>query len=62
MHTLCFVGPGRAGRSFAIALERAGRSAAGPPGRDDDCSDAATGVDLLLIAVSDAAIRLVAVG
>lgn len=60
MRTLQIIGPGRAGRSFAIALQRAGWSVTEPLGRDEDCVDAANDVDLLLIAVPDAAIEMVA--
>jgi predicted short-subunit dehydrogenase-like oxidoreductase (DUF2520 family) len=62
MPTLRIVGPGRAGRSFAIALERAGWSVAEPYGREHDCAGAAEGVDLLILSVPDATIEAVAAG
>lgn len=54
------IGPGRAGRSIAVALQRAGWQVVGLLGRDDDASQAGEGVDLLLIATPDAAISSVA--
>lgn len=54
------VGTGRAGRSLAIALGRAGWQVVGLLGRDDAVAGAATGCDLLLIATPDAAIASVA--
>jgi predicted short-subunit dehydrogenase-like oxidoreductase (DUF2520 family) len=54
------IGPGRAGRSVGIALERAGWSVAGWLERGDDVTRAATGVDLLVLAVPDAAVAGVA--
>jgi predicted short-subunit dehydrogenase-like oxidoreductase (DUF2520 family) len=54
------VGPGRAGRAFATSLEGAGWTFAGFLGRDDDLTDAAKGVDLLILATPDASIRDVA--
>lgn len=54
------VGAGRAGTSLARALERAGWTSAGLLGRADDVSDAARGVDVLIIATPDRAIAEVA--
>lgn len=53
------VGPGRAGRSFADALQRCGWTLAGVLGRHDDVHLAARDVDLLLLAVPDDAIATV---
>ena len=55
------VGPGRAGRSMATALSRAGWQVVGLVERGADVTDAASGVDLVLIATPDAAISDVAV-
>ena len=57
---LRIIGPGRAGRSLGEALEAAGWSVAGWLGRGEPCSDAAAGVDLLVIATPDASIAEVA--
>lgn len=54
------IGPGRAGRSLATALERAGWAMAESLGRGGDLSAAADGVDLVVIATPDAAIADVA--
>ncbi len=54
------IGPGRAGLSFAAALEKAGWLVADVLGRNDDHAAAAEGVDLLLLAVPDGAIAGVA--
>ena len=54
------VGPGRAGRSLATALSRAGWQVVGLVGRDGDVAGAASGTDLLVIATPDAAIASVA--
>lgn len=54
------VGPGRAGRSLASALARAGWQVVGLLGRDDDLRGAAEGADLVLIATPDATIATVA--
>jgi predicted short-subunit dehydrogenase-like oxidoreductase (DUF2520 family) len=54
------VGPGRAGRSLAGALATHGAEVAAPLGRADDLTDAADGVDLLVVATPDAAIADVA--
>ena len=47
------IGPGRAGRSLAIALSNAGWGLAGMLGRHDDLRSAAHGVDALVIATPD---------
>jgi predicted short-subunit dehydrogenase-like oxidoreductase (DUF2520 family) len=54
------IGPGRAGGSLAIALERAGWTARDPLGRADDPTDAARDVDLVVIATPDSAVAAVA--
>lgn len=54
------VGAGRAGRSLAVALQRAGWQVVGLLGRGDDVAGAAHGVDLLAIATPDAVIAEVA--
>ncbi|MGH9184639.1 MAG: DUF2520 domain-containing protein, partial [Acidimicrobiales bacterium] len=60
VHTLRVIGPGRAGRSLALALERAGWRVDGMLGRPHDVSHAAEAVDLLVLAVPDAAVPDVA--
>ncbi len=57
---LRIVGPGRAGRSLALALQGAGWAVAAEVGRHDDPTGASEGVDLLVIATPDAAIAEVA--
>jgi predicted short-subunit dehydrogenase-like oxidoreductase (DUF2520 family) len=54
------IGPGRAGRSLAIALSKAGWGLAGMLGRDDDVRSAAQDVDALVIATPDGAVAGVA--
>lgn len=54
------IGPGRAGRSFARGLEKAGWRVAGVLGREDDVASACDGVDLLVLAVPDGAVASVA--
>jgi len=54
------IGRGRAGRSLATALGRAGWGLGGVLGREDDVREAAEGVDLLVIAVPDEAVAKVA--
>ena len=55
------VGGGRAGSAFAAALPATGRwDVVGTLGRSDDVSDAAGGVDLLLLTVPDTAVADVA--
>jgi pantoate--beta-alanine ligase len=55
-----FIGPGRAGRSLALALGAAGWQVAGLLGRDDDPAGAAAGVDVLVISTPDDVIASVA--
>jgi predicted short-subunit dehydrogenase-like oxidoreductase (DUF2520 family) len=54
------IGPGSAGRCLAAALEAAGWRVAPLLGRGDNVRDAATGVDLLVVATPDAAVAKVA--
>jgi predicted short-subunit dehydrogenase-like oxidoreductase (DUF2520 family) len=54
------IGPGRAGRSLASALNRAGWQVVGMHGRGDDIAGAGAGADLVLITTPDAAIAEVA--
>ena len=54
------VGAGRAGTALALALTNAGWDVAPMLGRADDPAGAAAGVDLLVLATPDAAIRDVA--
>ena len=54
------IGPGRAGRSLATALSRAGWQVVGLLGRGDDVTGAASGCDLLVVATADAAVAEVA--
>ena len=54
------VGPGRAGMSLVAALAAAGWESIELLGRNDDPTAAAHGVDLLVLATPDAAIREVA--
>jgi predicted short-subunit dehydrogenase-like oxidoreductase (DUF2520 family) len=54
------IGPGRAGSSFRLALEARGWTCVGSLGRDDDPGEAASGVDVVLLAVPDDAIADVA--
>lgn len=54
------IGPGRAGSSLAHALTQAGWNVAPVLGRDDELRAAASGVDLLVLAVPDGAISPVA--
>lgn len=56
MTTLRLVGPGRAGRSLASALVDMGGDLRGVAGRGDDLSDAAQGVDVVIIATPDASV------
>jgi predicted short-subunit dehydrogenase-like oxidoreductase (DUF2520 family) len=57
-----FIGPGRAGLSLARALSDAGYRVLDLYGRDDDQRDAATGVDVLVIATPDDEVAAVAAG
>jgi len=61
VQTFRVVGPGRAGRSMAVALEHAGWKLFGFLGREDDVSAAARDVDLVIIATPDREIEAVAV-
>jgi predicted short-subunit dehydrogenase-like oxidoreductase (DUF2520 family) len=54
------VGAGRAGTSLALALTNAGWDVGPMLGRGDDLTDAAAGVDLLVLATPDDALRAVA--
>lgn len=58
--SLRIVGPGRAGRSLALAMHRAGWQVEPLLGRGDDLSGAAQGVDILVLATPDAAVSSVA--
>src|ERR1700687_698835 len=58
--SVTIVGPGRAGRSLAIALTDAGWPAPTLLGRGDDLRSAARGADLLVLATPDRAIAAVA--
>ena len=60
MNSVRVIGRGRAGRSLATALGRAGWGLGGVLGRQDDVSEAASGVDLLVIAVPDDSVASVA--
>ena len=54
------IGHGRAGGSLTSALADAGWEVQSPLGRDDDPTEAADGVDLLVIATPDAVVSAVA--
>ncbi|MGP0029327.1 MAG: DUF2520 domain-containing protein [Acidimicrobiales bacterium] len=60
MHTIRIIGPGRAGTSLAAALTGRGFDVVGFLGRGDDLSEAARGVDALVIATPDDAVAAVA--
>jgi predicted short-subunit dehydrogenase-like oxidoreductase (DUF2520 family) len=60
MHSIRIIGPGRAGTSLAAALSARGWEFAGFLGRHDDLTNAARGVDVLVIATPDDAIAEVA--
>jgi predicted short-subunit dehydrogenase-like oxidoreductase (DUF2520 family) len=60
VRTVRFIGAGRAGRSLSTALAAAGWDVVGLLGRRDDLTDAATGVDVLVIATPDDAVAEVA--
>ncbi len=60
MHTIRFIGPGRAGSSLASALAAVGWDVVGMLGRADDPRAAAHGVDVLVIATPDDAVAEVA--
>ncbi|MDY7106328.1 MAG: DUF2520 domain-containing protein [Actinomycetota bacterium] len=54
------IGPGRVGRSLAIALDRAGWAVVDLLGRDDDVTGAARGVDVVLVTTPDRDVDTVA--
>lgn len=54
------LGSGRAGNAFALALREAGWRVDGPLGRDHDPATVTSGVDVVLLAVPDAAVAEVA--
>jgi len=56
------IGPGRAGSALATALRQVGWRVTDIRGRGEPTRDAASGVDLLVLAVPDAAIAEVAAG
>jgi predicted short-subunit dehydrogenase-like oxidoreductase (DUF2520 family) len=58
--TLRVIGPGRAGRSLSLALDRAGWRVLPLVAHGDDVTHAAAGADLLVIATPDAAIADIA--
>ena len=60
MHSMRIIGPGRAGTSLAAAFAAHGWDVVGFLGRHDDLSDAARGVDILVIATPDDVIAQVA--
>lgn len=60
MRRVRVIGAGRAGRSFAAALDAVDWDVVGVLGRDDDVAGAARGVDLVLVATPDRAVRTVA--
>ena len=62
MKSVRFIGPGRAGLSLARALSGAGFRVAGILGRQDDQTEAAQGVDSLVIATPDDVVASVAAG
>ena len=53
MQSIRIIGPGRAGTSLAAALAAQGWDVVGFLGRHDDPTDAARGVDILVIATPD---------
>ncbi len=60
MDSIRIIGPGRAGTSLAAALSGRGWECAGFLGRLDDVTDAAQGVDVLVVATPDDVIAEVA--
>lgn len=60
MPTIRIIGPGRAGRSLATALEGAGWTVLPLLGRGDDVAAAADGADAVVLAVPDDAIAFLA--
>jgi predicted short-subunit dehydrogenase-like oxidoreductase (DUF2520 family) len=59
VHTVRFIGPGRAGSSLSLALHDAGWHVAEPLRRGDDLSAAAEGVDAVIVACPDDAVASV---
>src|SRR3982750_4796498 len=57
MPTLRVVGPGRAGSSLARALDAAGWAVLDPVRHGEDLTDAAAGVDMVVIPTPEAAVR-----
>ena len=62
MKSVRFIGPGRAGLSLARALSGAGFDVVGVLGRRDEHTDAAGGVDALVISTPDDSVADVAAG
>jgi predicted short-subunit dehydrogenase-like oxidoreductase (DUF2520 family) len=60
VQSIRIIGPGRAGTSLAVALSAHGWDVVGFLGRTDDLTDAAHGVDVLVIATPDDAVATVA--
>jgi predicted short-subunit dehydrogenase-like oxidoreductase (DUF2520 family) len=60
VQSIRIIGPGRAGTSLAAALSAHGWDVVGFLGRQDDLTDAARGVDVVVIATPDDAIAAVA--
>jgi predicted short-subunit dehydrogenase-like oxidoreductase (DUF2520 family) len=60
VQSIRIIGPGRAGTSLAAALSAHGWDVVGFLGRTDDLTDAARGVDVLVIATPDDAVATVA--
>ena len=60
MQSIRIIGPGRAGTSLAAALSALGWDVVGFLGRHDDPTDAALGVDVLVIATPDDVVASVA--
>lgn len=60
MTVVRIIGPGRAGTSLALALTNRGWDVTPMLGRDDDVSRAARGVEFLVLATPDGAVRDVA--
>jgi predicted short-subunit dehydrogenase-like oxidoreductase (DUF2520 family) len=60
VQSIRIIGPGRAGTSLAAALAAHGWDVVGFLGRTDDLTDAALGVDVLVIATPDDAVATVA--
>jgi predicted short-subunit dehydrogenase-like oxidoreductase (DUF2520 family) len=60
VQSIRIIGPGRAGTSLAAALSALGWDVVAFLGRENDLTDAATGVDVLIIATPDDAVASVA--